>query len=225
MAAFRTDGTFTSASAVGQARTSYPIDGDTTAKIIAQDFMVLFANYAAPTLGSAHGTFTTAYCIGDSELQDLGAGLARYTRQWATVPATRDEFGSFVFTFPGLLGSSSPPYSQYWVADIGGGRDPRTETVNSRIANEYFLCIAGQTYETAGEIPILEGFRVKLSSNDDAVMPYALPAGVYWSDTVPTKEDYESSIAAGDEIVAEDSAVDRYAGPIFVRTTRYVKAI
>ncbi len=210
--------------AATQPRPSYPIPSDPTAIIYSQDFTVPFTNYAAPTISSAHPDIATAFCIGDSELQDLGGGIARYTRQWATIPANRNEWGTFAFTFPGLKGTAEPPYNQYWNVDVGGGRDPRTESVKSRIYHEYFLCAAGQTYTSPDEIPTIEPFRVKLASNPDAVMPYALPSGVYLEDTTPTKEEYEASIAAEDELVAESSKPERWQGEIYVRMTHYVKA-
>lgn len=224
MSAFRIDGTFTTASAVGQARISYPIPQDSTAKIYSQDFMVFFANYAAPVIGSAHGVFTTAYCIGDSELEDLGAGVARYTRQWATIPAARDEYGSFAYTFPGLLGAAPPPYSQFWFADLDGGRDPRSETVVSRMHHEFFLCVTGQTYETPDEIPIIGAQEYTLVGNTNARFEYLLPNGIFYDNTTPTKEAYETMITNGTELVAEDSVIQRLYGHIYERMTRYVKA-
>ena len=225
MSAFKIDGTFTAASAINLLSPSYPLgDRDTTAILYTQRFMVFKANYAAPTIGSANGTHATAYCVGDTNFEALAQNIITYDRQWATVPANRSEYSSFAFQFPGLLGSSNPPYSGYWQADIGGGRDPRTETVQSRILHEYFLCVAGEAYPTPADIPVIEAFRVTLDLNEDAVMPYCLPAGTYWSDTSPTKEEYQSSITGGDELVAESSVIERYQGAIYERRTRYVTA-
>lgn len=226
MSAFKIDGTFTSESACGAARTSYPIEGDFTAKVIAQDFMVAFASYSAPTISTAHATFTTAYLIGDSELVDLGGGIARFTRTWATVPADRDEFGTYAFQFPGLLGTAPPPYDAYWVA-TDDGRDPRTEQAKSRIAYHYQL-------GTPGTITIIPAQVWTLDSNPEARILYLLAAGTYWSDSNPTKEEYLALVAGGTglgtganagEFVAEASNVERYMGDIWVRTTRYVTAV
>lgn len=224
MSAFKTDGDFSTAVATGKPRISYPIAGDTTAQIISQDFMVAFASYAAPTLSSVHPTIATAYCIGDGDLQDHGGGICSYTRQWATIPAARNEWGTFAYRFPGLYGNANPPYSQYWVADTGGGRDPQTLPAHSRIAYEYFLCAAGQTYTSPGDIPVIEAQVWGIASNPNARVDYLLPAGVYWSDSTPTKEDYQDMITNGDEIVAEDSILERWQGEIYVRITRYVTA-
>lgn len=226
MSAFKIDGTFTTASAIGQLARSYPLgDRDPTAILYSQPFMVFTANYAAPVLGSTNGTYATAYCIGDVNFEPLGQGLVTYTRQWATVPASRNEFGSFAFQFPGLYGTLAPPYNAYWDGDIGDGRDPVAKTVVSRLRHEFYLCTTGQTYETPQEIPVLKAFAVSLVGNADAVMPYCLPAGIFGSDTVPTKEDYQADIAAATELVAEDSTIERYLGLIYSRITRYVKAV
>ncbi len=234
MSAFRTDGTFTTASACGAARTSYPLGGaDLTAKVISQDFMIAFASYAAPTISGTHGTFTTAYLIGDSDLQDLGGGIARFTRQWATIPANRSEWGTFGYQFPGLLDdTATPPYNQYWIYG-GTGRDPRTEPAKSRLYHEYFLCKSGQTYTSPSAIPVIDATKYTLDSNGEAVIAYLLPNGVFGDDSDPTKEEYIAVAAGGSglgtgaaagEVVAERSTIERYMGEIYVRMTRYVLA-
>lgn len=224
MSAFYTDGDFTVASATGVSRISFPIDGDITAQIIEQDYIQLAANFAPLALSTPHPDIATAYLVGESPLEDLGGGVVRWTRTFATIPANRSDYESFTYRFPGILGDYNPPYNQYWVTDPGDGRDPRTDTVTSRMAYEYFLCEVGQTYETADDIPIIEAQEYTLVGNNNAVINYLLAEGVYPDDSTPTKEDYLAAIAAETEIVAEDSAVSRYRGNIFQRVTRYVKA-
>ncbi|MGC3961332.1 MAG: hypothetical protein QM813_26415 [Verrucomicrobiota bacterium] len=224
MSAFKTDGDFTTASPTGVARVSFPIDGDTSARIIEQDYIQLASSFAALALNTPHPTIATAFLVGESPLEDLGAGVVQWTRRFATVPANRDEFESFSYRFPGLLGASNPPYNQYWVTEPGDGRDPRVDTVSSRLAHEYFLVGAGQTYTTPSEIPVIESQQYTLVGNDNVSINYLLAAGVYPDDSTPTKEDYLTMIASEDELVAEDSRISRWLGNIFVRITRYVKA-
>lgn len=131
----------TTAIAATMPRASYPFPQDPTAIIYSVDYTVPFDNYVAPVIGTAHATLTTAYLIGDSELQDLGGGICRYTRQWATIPANRNEWSTKDYEFIGYITSTSaqPPFSQYWDQPPDGGRDPDVRRVKLRLYHEYFL--------------------------------------------------------------------------------------
>lgn len=233
MSAFKTDGDYTVATRVRSWRKSFPIPGDNTSFIVEEDVEINFSSFSPLALNTAHATFTDAYLVSESPLEDIGGGVARYTRTYAQVPAARDEFETYATTFPGLLGATYPPYSQYWVTDNSGGRDPFTEAANSRLRYEYFLCATGETYETPGEIPVLLKQEFTMVANEDAVITYLLPAGTFWSDSVPTKEAWLDLKAGGGglgtgaqdgEFIAEDSRIERFLGNIYVRITRYVKA-
>jgi hypothetical protein len=234
MAAFKTDGTYTTAVISGPARKSLPFEGDASSFIVEQDFMVAFASYTPLALNTAHPTFTTAYLVRESALEDMGGGIATFTRTYATIPASRNEYESFATFFPGLFDTTAavPPYNQYW-AGTGNGKDPITKKVTSRLRHEYFLCAAGQTYTSPDLIPVLPAIKYTLVSNPEARAQYLLPEGDFWSDSDPSREDWEALIAGGaglgtganaGEFIAEDSDVRRWAGNIYERVTRYVKA-
>ncbi len=223
MSAFYQDGNFSTAQAVGESRISFPIPGETTGQFIAQDYMQLFSSFAPLALNTQHPDNPDWYLVGESELNDLGGGVARWTRQFATIPEPLSDYESFAYQFIGLKGTGNPPYNQYW-DNPGDGRDQFTDTVVSRMLYEYFLCAAGETYPTPQDIPIIPAQPYTLVDNEDAVINYLLPFGVYLSDTIPTLEDYRAMIVAGDEIVAEESRVERWAGNIFRRITRYIIA-
>lgn len=237
MSAFRTDGALTTAQTMGGARKSFPFEGDVSSFIVEQDYQVLLTSYSPLALSTAHGTYTNAYLVRESELENLGAGVVKFTRYYAQIPASRSDYETFNFNFPGLLattGTITPPYNQYWSA-TGNGRDPFLATANSRIYSEYFLCATGQTYETPSEIPILEVIKFTLDLNDQARIDYLLSdTGGYWSDSQPTREEWEDLIAGGTgigtgaaagEFIGEDSRLTRWQGEIYCRQTRYVKAL
>lgn len=232
MSVFKTDGTFTSASLDGSWRKSFPIPGDNISCIVEQEFMMAFSSFAPIALNTPHATFATAYLVAESPLQDLGGGIARWTRTYAQVPSARDEPEDYSTYFPGLLGTLTPPYNQYWI-ESDSGRDPRVEPAQSRLHYEYFLCGTGLTYETWEEIPIIPAQVFTLVGNDQAKIDYLLPEGVYWSDSVPSKEEWVALVAGGGgmgeganagEFIAEKSRIERYLGNIWCRITRYVKA-
>lgn len=99
---------------------------------------------------------------------------------------------------------------------VEGGRDPVTKVVHSILQYDYFLpTIPGQP-KRFEDIPIFQ--------------PTVIIDGVgketetYSVSTKPTKASYLLDVAAGKLIVAESSIVRRWAGNIFERTTRFVKA-
>lgn len=235
MAAFKTDGTFTTATLHGNYRRSFPIEGDTTAQIIEQDFIIASGSFSPLALDTAHATVSSAKLVSEGPQSDIGGGLVQWTRTYATVPANRDEFETFSYTFPGLYatGGGNPPYNQYWESGEDGGRDPFSDKVVSRLRHEYFLCATGQTYTTPTSIPIIQGLEISLDTNPSARMEHLLPEAEFASKTVPTREEWEALAAGGTgigtgagagEFVAEDSQVERYMGNIYVRITRYIKA-
>lgn len=232
MSAFKTDDSLTTAARHGTWRKSFPIPGDNTSFIVEEDVMVLFANFTPLALNTAHGTFATAYLVSESPLEDLGGGVARYTRTYAQIPASRDEFPTMTVDFPGLKGAANPPYDQYWVVS-DDGCDPKSESVTVRVRYDYFLCAAGQTFATPDDITLYPKQPFTLVGNDNVVVTHLLPAGVYWSDSVPTKEDWISLKAGGGgigtganagEFIAEKSKIERYMGNIYFRMTTYAKA-
>lgn len=237
MSAFRIDGALTTAQTMGGARKSFPFEGDVSSFIVEQDYQVLLTSYSPLALSTAHGTYTNAYLVRESQLENLGAGVVKFTRTYAQIPASRSDYETFNFKFPGYLattGTVTPPYDSYWV-QTGNGRDPFTATSNSRMLSEYFLCASGQTYETPSEIPILEVIKFTLALNDQARIDYLLSDAVgYWSDSSPTVEEWQDLVsggggigtgAAAGEFIAEDSRIRRWMGNIYCRETRYVKAL
>ena len=225
MSAFRIDGVLTTAVIVGGARKSFPFEGDVSSFIVEQDYHVLIGSYAAATPGAAHATYTTAYFIRDSALENIGAGVVKFTRTWAQIPATRNEFSTFAYTFPGFLGAGTPPYSQYDV-QVGDQRDSFTKVVVSRISNEYFLCVAGQTYTTPASIPVVSAQSYNYTGLPNNKTQYLVDAATNPGATAtsPTLPAYRVYVTNGTEVVAEDSTVERWQGEIYVRTTRYVVA-
>ena len=235
MAAIKTDGTFTTATLCSPYRITLPIERDITAKIVEQDFMVAYGSYTPLALDTAHPTVTTAYLVKEAGHTQIGNGIIQFTRVYATIPANRDDYDTFTYTFPGLYstGDGNPPYNQYWESVTGEGRDPFPDTVTSRVKNEYFLCATGQTYTTPSAIPVIQGQEFALDSNANARMYYLLPEGEFVGDSTPTREAWETlaaggtglgSGAAAGEFIPEDSKLENYMGNIWVRKTRYIKA-
>lgn len=222
MAAFKVDGNFTVATACGAARKSFPIPGDNTSFIVEQEFMQLFANFTPLALNTAHPTFTTAYLVQESPLQDLGGGVAKWTRTYATIPAQRNEYEMFAYQYIGIYG--------YVLAQGGSvttevdGRERFTESSLSRVQHDYFLCASGQDYETPADIPVNAAQAYYQSADSTLVTDYLTDSPPFTTASSPTLTAYLALVSGGDEIVAEESRLTRWMGNIYERTTRYVIA-
>lgn len=227
MPIYATDGDFVTATMFGPARTSFPIERDNTAKIIEQDFMQNFDDFVPLALNTPHPEIAGAYLIAEMPLEDMGAGVAKWTRRYATVPATLSDYASFAYLFPGYLGVGNPPYSQYYFADPIG-RDRQDETVQSRLENKYFLVGSGGTYADVPAMMAAQGVdaqKYAVTTNADARIDYLFDETSPGDpESTPSLTDYKAMVTAGDEIVAEQSFPEQYAGNIWRVITRYVVA-
>lgn len=233
-----TDGTWTAASAVGNPVMESPIPGDSAAYVLKQDFVIFLANWAALALDTAHGTYSDFKLAEEGPRQDQGGGVCRWTRTYAKVPATYDDWEMYSYNFIGAAGDFGVNVT------TTTGRERKTFPVPCRVHKEFFRCAAGETYTTPGAIPVNKAFVYCFGSlwlQGDYLGPV---------DTVPTSTDYGSMITdaatnkwsasvatqtiasdgdvtmgtAGGQIVAEDSRIVRWLGNIWCRETRYVLA-
>ena len=212
MSALKTDGTFTSAAIHGAARFSCPIEGDSATTQFEQDYMVTFANYSPLAIGTAHATLTAHYLLRESPLEDMGGGIAKFTRTYCEVPANRSEYETFAYNF---IGFWIPPS----VGGIGSqGRDRFTQTVISRIDYTYALTtppamILAQQYTISSDATLKLDFLFYAANINDSNI---------------SVEDYQTLVStthtniATQGIVAEDSRISRWQGTIYERATRYI---
>jgi hypothetical protein len=195
-----------------------------------QDFMQLRASFVPTPLDTAHPStgmtpdFSTYFLVKEDDRKDMGNGLAKWTRTYAKVPASYDDFESFAYHFIGY-GGVVVTGSAYYVSVTG--RQRFTRIVASRVANAFFQTatpqtdiapILGQRYLTGGtDFP---GIEVDYLWDSQTV------AGQTYAGTVPSATEYQALVAAGTEIVAEDSRIERMfgSGNLWVRKTRYVVA-
>ncbi len=221
-----TDGTFTTASAVGAARVSFPIPGDYATRIIEQDFMILFANFAALALNTAHGSFATAYLIEETPLQDLGGGVARWTRVYSNIPANRSEYGTLGYNYIGFAG-------QLWtqLVNASNGRERFTKVSLARTDYVYYLPGVSGGITTVGDIPVIESDKYYVDGSNNVLTDYLGDPASGWSPgSVPSRADYEglmdddAASASSFSLIAEDSKIARWRGNIYERATVYVKA-
>lgn len=180
--------------------------GDANHVVAERRYFVVSEDYDPPALsGPISIGAETAYFVGDFGHSEAESGLTSFTRRWASVPALRYDYQTFIATYPGIFDQ----------------RDSFTRSVTSQLEIEYFLCIPGQPYPTPDAIPTI-------SAEEYFYLGDSLPrpAENFYLDasSTPTLGTYMGTVTAGDyTIVAEDSSLERYMGDIWARTTRRVK--
>jgi hypothetical protein len=107
--------------------------------VIEQEFMCALAAYVPTPLNSSYNTvwsigwqgnysdLGSCVLVEESALEDVGGGMVKFKRTYATIPFTRSEPESYPYQFPGL-GYSNGKYRPSFV-----------RPVNSRVQYDFFL--------------------------------------------------------------------------------------
>lgn len=228
--AFTVDDDLTVPQESGPIRYSAPLpDGKTY--LLEQDFMQFAKKFEALPQGSQHPEQPSYYLYEETPLVSLGAGVVTWSRKYVRLPEARDEFETFVYTFPGWIGGDSD------ITD--DARDPFTETIISRVRFEYFQPGVSPGIAKPKDIQVYERFQVFAQGGRN------YPVDVLGGVTTPTKDQYISALStpvlvtpaesafgvyryvlipSEKQLVAETSSVRRWIGDVYERKTRYVTA-
>lgn len=222
------------------------IAGDATNYICTQQYRQLLGTYSPPALNAVHPDFAGFYFVGDGEQNPLGGGVVEWTRRWAKVPATHNEFQSFPCPLIGLFYTAGPVVTT-------NGRFAKVLPVTSRMQHDYFLTGSGGTYTGPGAIPINRGFFFCFQYSTSSILgSLFFPTTILGTNTVPTVALYQlmiqdalskswtaavqnqlvnvsngavqMDVGNNGQIAAEDSRLERWEGNIYKRVTRYVLA-
>ena len=238
--------------------------------VLEQEFMVAQAYYQAMPLNtpywpgwslgfqnvfpSGYPTFdlNQLYLVEEGELEDMGGGISKIRRKWATIPPTRCEIEQFVATFVGLDTTGD-----------GSGqlvRGPFTRNVMSRLQYDYFIfddlgilslplfdnATPGNNrldsttgmYPAGLIIPVIQMFadasqiaqgngnftgNYTDSLNNDPESP-SIPDSTQYLDWAFGSLGGSGANALPAEICAESSSFTRWMGNIWERRTRFVLA-
>ena len=209
MSAFKTDGTFTTAAVQGGPSRRHPIERDTTAFLEVQRMIQTKSDFARLALNTAHPTIANCYLVEETDPINIGGGLIEWERIYANVPADRNEYESYLYTFVPIIRATGGD----------GTRGAFTLKVTSRVEYKYYLVGSGGSYATPTDIPTVTGF---VPMQDIWGSPVVVD---FLSQTTdPTSDDYLTWVAAEAEIAVEDSDVHAWLGNIYERVTRYVIA-
>lgn len=199
------DGDYSIAQPDGPPRPGIPFS-DNQIYVWEQDYQINRADFAPLALDTEYDEDANFVLVEETSPQHIGGGVVKWTRVYAKVPDQRDEYESFAYQFPGIVGGSL-------TADEDAARPATTKQVTSRLQFDYELT------DTPSGIALETKFVVNGFSVGGVILPADgnLLSGL----TDPTTDDYVNSLI-GTEAVAEDSTLRRWRGNIWERVTRYV---
>jgi hypothetical protein len=184
---------------IGPPAITFPLAPDNNyARVYHQPFLVHSGVDQTGAMGSP-GLFPGTILAFESDRLPIQAGFSEFSRQYAEIPSGFSTYDTHAYVYPGM--------------NLGGSQSrlPTTKTVVSRVQHDFFnaspqsIPISGaQLFLYAG----ITGFDVISLSNA----------------TQPTAVLYSGWITSGVEMVAEDSTIARYVGPIWERQTRFLTA-
>jgi hypothetical protein len=158
------DGDFTAATPISLPVLSAPIPGVKDELILTQEFVQFRKNHSPLALNTAHPSsgktpdYSTFLLVEESEREDYGAGVCKWTRKYAKVPSSHDEWETYAYQFCGIVNVSGVNIP------VVQGRDPFSWVVTSRVQHDYFLVNPALSsdsppiYKSPGNIPNVDPF-------------------------------------------------------------------
>ena len=183
---------------------NYPFRQDLTAKIYSEQYCQRPDYFTPLALDTPHPVHVNAYLVNETNPRPMGSGgLFKFTRYYATIPATRTEFQTTNFAFPAFKSTS---------ASTSELRGTLTETCVAKVIYSYTL-----TNDPTNDLVFTPKFQ-PLDSSSNKVNFVA-------SDTTPTKTAYETKVSAEEYINSQQTKVSRWKGNIWQLQDIKVKAL
>lgn len=229
-----------------------PIDATTKPYVFTQQFTQGLEFWEPEPLNSPHDSagmdpdYSDYFLVKEGPRQDIGGGMVKWTRTYAIVPDSYDDFQSYSYPFIGIVGVIQS------ASGFGGsgtpnpvqvtGRPRLSHTVTTRVRHDFFKVGPGAPYASAGNIPIVPaqdyvmpslGNTFPVEQLDDARLsiPATIPSRTTYlgwiANVVAATSSNPWGVAVGSgQFVAEDSRLTRWRnfGTIFERETRYILA-
>lgn len=172
--------------------------------------------------GSPHYIHTQTYAGDISSPTALAGGLGEITVEFRQIPPTHTEYETITYTFPGF-------------SDNDNFRYPYSSSVTARVVYTYhFVSTAADAPSSAiaspADITTLQRQRFVLTGTTYAENEYVGDGDsesyggvtVVRVDTTPSLSTYLARIAAGTELLARDTEIVRWFGPIYRARNTYI---
>lgn len=191
--------------------------------IARQRFMQNINRFVPLPFGSAHPTLPGYILCKEGTPDHVGNGVGVWERIYCVLPDQWDDYRTHNYNFIGFMSSTSDDPND---PDTLKARNRFTKCVMSRIHYNYYLVYpgagnSGRHYSSVGRIPIITAQSYYFGSDPTLMVDFLNDSP---NATSPTLTAYKALITAKTEIVAEDSSIDQFFGPIYQRITRYVVA-
>jgi hypothetical protein len=234
-----------------------PWSANQAAIVINQDFMVAQQDYKPMHLNTPYNilwangwygyfpdglfaqSLVNCFLVREGELQDMGAGISKLRRTWASIPPTRNEVEQYIYNYIGFEDEAT-----------GTTRVRIPVPVQSRIQYDYFIfddygVLTLPVFPAGPVLNAITGinpanlilqpqyyFSGEANANVQNLFTEALDDGVGGDGkTIPDFSDYVAALTGSGtsnglaaEIIAEGSTMTRWMGNIWERRTRFVIA-
>lgn len=110
MSTLWTDGNWTVATIDGPRRWLRPFPDDFSQYVFEQDYVQSEDDFIPTALDTPSPDYSDAYLVGEGVLNALGGGMVKWTRTYARIPASRQQYESYSWLVPGIgSGAIFPP--------------------------------------------------------------------------------------------------------------------
>ena len=184
-------------------RKRFPFRQDLSAILYEEDYVQRAEFFEPLPLDSPHPSIEDAWLVAESDPTTRSDGLFRWTRTFATIPATRTEWEMTTFNFPAYKTTA---------ATASNLRENFTQSIVGKAVYSYVL-----TTDPSTDLVIASMF-VPRDADSNQVDFVA-------SDTSPTMDDYEIEVAAGAYLQANETEVSRWMGNLWQMRNVFVKAL
>lgn len=185
----------------GSRKIDFPISASPNHKVVTCSYLASAKTYSRRVMSSSWEEDPT-FILVDEQIEKTTGDLIYFSRKWSNVPEVWNDAASMAFTFPGIdVGDSVPNIVRF----------PLTLPVVARIQHDYFV-----TTQPFKDILMVKKFAV--------LNAYGYEFEYLGGPTAPPLSLYLSWMASSQDIIAQDSTIERYLGDIWVRKSYYVKA-
>lgn len=182
---------------------SFPIRQDLSAIVYEIEYVQQDEFFRPAPLNLLCPDNNKAFLVDETRPKKMQNGLVQFFRKFATIPATRKEYGTGNFTFPSFKNLSTD------------GSTTRTSFTRSVIVSIELSYI--QTTDPLNDISLQTEFEVT-DGNGNIVKFVA-------GDTTPSLQEYQVKVQNQEEIQTQQTSISRWMGDIWEIENRKVVAL
>jgi hypothetical protein len=136
-----------------------PIPATTDSDVFEQVFVQALTDFNPTPLNTPHPSagdtpdYSDFVLVKEGPKQDIHGGMVRWTRTYARVPESWDDYASYSYPLIGFLGVFLAGSVGVVNPVLATGRPRKARVVDCRIHRDYFLTGPGGSYTSPGDVP------------------------------------------------------------------------